>query len=253
MNDTWLKLHTSLLSSEKYVSLPSNDHRVAFVSCLILQKKGLIFAAEEYVSAHVFLSKTRWKRVRKDLIDCGLLNADGSVYRFEEHQVTPEALRKQRQRERENVTDNDRDLSRQMSREKQKQKQKAEKKEDKVGLAADEVLSHLNSVTGKSYRNAKDIAACIKREGCTVDQCRAVIDHKWAEWGADPKMEKHVNPTTPFRPSHFRAYLDEAQAGPGTAPMSPEERERKERLDAIVRRAEERRAGCAEEPQAGGN
>ena len=85
------------------------------------------------------------------------------------------------------------------------------------------VLDHLNKTTGRQFTNLDNIQKCLKREDATVEDCRLVIDHKWAEWGGTD-LAKNVNPTTPFRPSHFRAYLDEAKAGPvraGSAPTAP--------------------------------
>jgi uncharacterized phage protein (TIGR02220 family) len=76
------------------------------------------------------------------------------------------------------------------------------------------VLGFLNKTTGKRFSNSKNIEACLKREKCTVEDCKAVIRFKWGEWeGTD--MAKHINATTPFRASHFQNYLDESKAGPG--------------------------------------
>ena len=99
-SDTWLKLHTSLLTSAKFCNLPSNDHRWAFVCLLLLAKKGLESAPESLTLGHLFLGKKRWKTVRADLIDAGLLDALGRVNGFEDSQLTPDAIRMRRYRER---------------------------------------------------------------------------------------------------------------------------------------------------------
>jgi uncharacterized phage protein (TIGR02220 family) len=78
---------------------------------------------------------------------------------------------------------------------------------------ARDVLAYLNAKTGRNFSNTSEIEKCIKREKCTVADCHLVIDHKWAEWGATD-LAKNVNAVTPWRPSHFGAYLDEARAGP---------------------------------------
>ena len=76
---------------------------------------------------------------------------------------------------------------------------------------AAKVLAIVNKITGRTFRNQKHIEACIKREGCSVEDCEKVIQYKWNEWkGTD--MDKHINPTTPFRASHFSWYLDAAGA-----------------------------------------
>ena len=86
------------------------------------------------------------------------------------------------------------------------------KKRAEIESKAEEVLQHLRSATGRKFTLTRNIIACIKREKCTVEQCKLVIDFKASKWlGTD--MADHLNPTTPFLASHFQAYLDEAGAG----------------------------------------
>ena len=44
-------------------------------------------------------------------------------------------------------------------------------------------------------------------ESATVDDCRAVIDHKAAQWIGNPEMEQYLNPTVLFRPQKFENNL----------------------------------------------
>lgn len=86
------------------------------------------------------------------------------------------------------------------------------------------VVAHLNAVTGKAHsldRGNQQIIGAIKR-GATVDDCKAVIDHCWRQWSADPKMVRYVDKSTPFRAANFDRYLDESRAGAPkpTAPAS---------------------------------
>lgn len=96
----------------------------------------------------------------------------------------------------------------------------------KLKQDAAEVLSFINTTTGRSFKNIKNIMACMKREKCSVDDCCTVVRFKWNEWrGTD--MERHVNPTTPFRAAHFAVYLDESgavakQAGGHRSPQLPD-------------------------------
>jgi len=98
--DTWLKLHTSLLTSAKFCSLPSNEHRWAFICLLLMAKKGLESAPERLLLGHLFMSKKRWKTVRSELIESGLLDENGSVNGFEDSQLSFNALRQRRYKER---------------------------------------------------------------------------------------------------------------------------------------------------------
>ena len=44
-------------------------------------------------------------------------------------------------------------------------------------------------------------------EGHTLEDFKAVIDLKTAQWLNDPKMNGNLRPTTLFRPSNFEAYI----------------------------------------------
>jgi hypothetical protein len=135
LKDTWLKLHTSLLTSAKFVNLPSNDHRWAFVCLLLLAKKGLQSCPENFLLGHLSMGKKRWKTVKKTLIDSGLLDADGSVNGFEESQLTPDAYRKRLERAR----GKSRDKSKESPLD--SRKQRADSREDKNKSATFEKMA----------------------------------------------------------------------------------------------------------------
>ncbi|MFK0377832.1 conserved phage C-terminal domain-containing protein [Pandoraea sp. NPDC090278] len=73
-----------------------------------------------------------------------------------------------------------------------------------------EVIAHLNAKTGKAFRtvevNAKLIRARLA-EGATVDQVKAVVDAKVAEWRDDHEMVKYLRPSTLFNATRFEQYL----------------------------------------------
>lgn len=48
-------------------------------------------------------------------------------------------------------------------------------------------------------------------ENNSIDDIKLVISNRYKEWKDDPMMEKHLNPTTIFRPSKFDKYLEEAK------------------------------------------
>lgn len=97
----------------------------------------------------------------------------------------------------------------------------ANTKKERILADAQEVLGHLCRVTGRNFTNTRNIEACLRREKCTVDECKLVINFKWSEWGGDKKMAGCVDATTPWRASHFRDYLDQALAGaPRLAPSA---------------------------------
>jgi uncharacterized phage protein (TIGR02220 family) len=61
----------------------------------------------------------------------------------------------------------------------------------------------------------KKTQSCVKArlaEGFTVDDFKAVIDKKCAEWIGDEKMEKYLRPETLFGPK-FEGYLNAKTTG----------------------------------------
>lgn len=77
---------------------------------------------------------------------------------------------------------------------------------------------YLNSLTGGSLRpDHHAYCSTIWRrlqDGYTIAQMKAVIDHKFAEWGSNPRMRTHLVPTTLFSESNFDRYLSAAQLPP---------------------------------------
>lgn len=75
---------------------------------------------------------------------------------------------------------------------------------------AKEVIDYLNDKAGKRYRYSHASMAPITarlNEGFTVDDCKAVIDSKTAEWHGG-EMEQYLRPQTLFSPSKFEGYLN---------------------------------------------
>jgi uncharacterized phage protein (TIGR02220 family)/predicted phage replisome organizer len=76
------------------------------------------------------------------------------------------------------------------------------------------IISHLNEKAGTKYKatTAKTKSAINARlaEGFTLDDFKAVIDKKCAEWLGDEKMEKYLRPETLFG-TKFEGYLNQKQ------------------------------------------
>lgn len=75
-----------------------------------------------------------------------------------------------------------------------------------------EIVSYLNEKTGSRYKSTttatrKHIKARLE-EGFTVEDFRAVINKKSAEWLEDKKMRKFLRPETLFGPK-FESYLNQ--------------------------------------------
>ena len=100
MKHTWLKLLTSLLWSQKFRSLPDNDHRIVYICHLIFAKMGLENEPISWLAATCFVTKYRYKIIVTNLVASGLFTDDGKVNGFEDSQLTPDAIRMRRYRER---------------------------------------------------------------------------------------------------------------------------------------------------------
>lgn len=77
--------------------------------------------------------------------------------------------------------------------------------------AAREILDYLNLRTGHGYEpveaNLKLIRARLSEPGRTVEQMRAVIDAKTAQWLKDPEWNMYLRPETLFGARKFAGYV----------------------------------------------
>lgn len=89
-----------------------------------------------------------------------------------------------------------------------------------IKAAARGILDHLNEAASKAYRPVKaniDLIAARMKEGATIDDCRAVVDAKVAEWGRDPKMADYLRPGTLFTAKNFANYVGQISPAGGTS------------------------------------
>lgn len=84
---------------------------------------------------------------------------------------------------------------------------KPKRKTKDVSPEVTEVLAYLNVKTGSKYSVAPDLVARFK-QGATVEQAKAIIDKKVAEW-AGTEMAPWLKPSTLFCKKHFDEYLNQ--------------------------------------------
>ena len=79
----------------------------------------------------------------------------------------------------------------------------------------EEAVSYLNERAGTRFRASSASTArhvrARAREGYSLDDIRAVVDAKVAEWGHDQRMAAYIRPETLFGPK-FEGYLQAARA-----------------------------------------
>lgn len=80
---------------------------------------------------------------------------------------------------------------------------------------ADGIIDYLNAVAGTRFqrtpKNRSHINARLA-EGCTPEDCRRVIDSRWAAWRGTG-MQEYMRPCTLFNSEKFEGYLSAARAG----------------------------------------
>ena len=80
----------------------------------------------------------------------------------------------------------------------------------------DAIIAYLNSKAGTSFKaSSKATQSLISgrwRDGYTLDDFKAVIDVKCAEWLTNPKMRQYLRPKTLFAASNFEGYLQQPKA-----------------------------------------
>lgn len=78
-----------------------------------------------------------------------------------------------------------------------------------------EIINHLNEKTGRSYRSGttktQSLIKARFREGFTLEDFKAVIDRKAADWLNNHEMALYLRPETLFGPK-FEGYLQAAQS-----------------------------------------
>ncbi len=87
-----------------------------------------------------------------------------------------------------------------------------------------QVIDHLNTATGRRFDvNCKAAFRTVSARfhaGHTLDDFKAVIDHKVKQWGDDPKMSEYLRPETLFG-TKFDSYLATARANNKPVPKVP--------------------------------
>jgi len=94
----------------------------------------------------------------------------------------------------------------------------SEDERDDVAEATREFLAYLNSQTGSHFKAStkatRRLVGARLRDGYTLDDMKAVVDAKCADWLHDVRMREYLRPETLLRPSKFEGYLQQARASP---------------------------------------
>lgn len=87
---------------------------------------------------------------------------------------------------------------------------------NEAAVFATEALAAFNEITKSDVHDMSGDAWCglrrIFESGRTIDDVRAVVEKKYAEWKDDPKMRKFVRPSTLFG-ERFDEYLNQKPEG----------------------------------------
>jgi len=217
----WFCFHTDWRINPKVRQLP-DAIQLRHIEIMCLKREGFYPCTDAELSWHLRCTEQEASAVCKKLADAGLLEEDGDIHDWDKRQrsdyTSTDRVRKHREKQVKRsgnvpMKQNGTTYSTVHNSTEQNTKKKGAGKPALRPHLKDsqEVLNHLNSKMGKSYTVTTHIEACFKREGCTVAQCKSIINFKSGQWkGTD--MEKNMNPKTPWRAIHFKDYLDEAGA-----------------------------------------
>jgi uncharacterized phage protein (TIGR02220 family) len=231
---SWYCFDAGMARDPDIMNLPDNDYRWAWVCLLGLEKQNELEGQDvQKFAKHCDIPKDKFVEILVHLQELGKLDDDFRPANFNDWQEKAlKSARNKRYRDTEKTEvrrkEDGGSRSGAMVRpseshthsntESKKEPQNAGKP---AGVSfkkdAQEVLDHLNRVTGRGFTKSANIEACLKREKCSVDDCKRVIDFKWQEWKDNDKMRGKVDITTPWRASHFSDYLDQARAGGAVA------------------------------------
>lgn len=153
------------------------------------------------------------------LISCGLVEQEGDTYflpyaaeNIGSECASAERMRNLRKREKLSQCDADvTKLLRTSDVEKDIEKEK-DKDIDNMSDSIKEIVDYLNQVCGTRYQSSSDktrkLIKARLNEKFTVEDFKAVIDKKHAEWKDDPKMSQFLRPETLFG-TKFEGYLNQ--------------------------------------------
>ncbi len=87
----------------------------------------------------------------------------------------------------------------------------------KTNVDIENVLTYLNSKTGKRFRsNSSKNVSLIRtlfKDGYNLNDIKKVIDLKVSDWLQDTKMNEYLRPSTLFNKNHFEEYLNKTPQG----------------------------------------
>ncbi|PYE21351.1 putative phage protein (TIGR02220 family) [Paraburkholderia silvatlantica] len=198
-NPPWIKLHRDLLTSETWVSV-DDASRVLAIACMLIAAAtdNKIPDNPKYVQRVAYLT---------ELPDFSALVEVGFLEVLIEQGVAEDRS--------DSLADASSVLAKcsvsaQETETETEKKRLMSGKPDHVRQQAEELIEHLNALTGRSYRmvesNIRVVTARL-REGATVEQAKAVIAAKVKQWGRDPKMAEYLRPETLFNATKFEQYL----------------------------------------------
>lgn len=209
----WLRLYAEFATDPKVQSMPeAMQRRLIMLMCLrcgnvleTLQETDISFALR---IDETQLAEMKALFVKKGFMDddWNLLNwdkrqmpSDSSTARVREHRAKQKLL--QEQASNVSVTA--------QSREEKKRKDKGNVASGEADPAK-QVLTYLNETADRSFQQVDSSLKFIRArlgDGATVEQCKAVIDAKVAEWANNESMSQYLRPETLFNTTKFASYV----------------------------------------------
>lgn len=205
-NPPWIKLHNHLLDNYEFECLP--DASKAHLLCIWMlasRTQNKMPMDPRWIKRKIGASSDVDLDV---LIKYGFIEAERGLQSVE-RDASNSLVSEEKRRDREEAEAETEDIA-----------PEAEAAPLSVKPDVASVIEHLNSVTGSKYKastksHSENISA--RLNDYTVDDLKAVIDCKFADWGKDPKMAGYLRPQTLFSAGKFDGYLIASKTAPKTS------------------------------------
>lgn len=238
----WFRMYAEFLTDPKVQMLSEKDQRRFIMVMCLRCCNGDVTLHDEEIAFQLRISNEEWEESKRVFLSKNLITDNNKPVAWDKRQFVSDtsAARVSRHREKmkqgcnvtvtppETETETEKEIKEPIgslsSLELDGESTVDPSSEKKEKVPVKEIIDFLNEKAGTSFKQANKATTSHIRarwnEGFRVDDFKAVITHKCAEWRTDEKMVQFLRPQTLFS-RNFEAYLQAAKAQPVTERGQP--------------------------------
>lgn len=236
----WFRMYAEFLTDPKVQMLSEQDQRRFIMLLCIRCSNGDVTFDETEIAFQLRITLDEWEATKMVLLSKNLIGSDNKPVAWNKRQFVSDSSTARVARHREKAkqecnvtvtppeTETETELKEPIgslsSLELDGENAVDPPSEKKEKVPVKEIIDFLNEKAGTSFKQANKATTSHIRarwnEGFRVDDFKAVIEHKCAEWRTDAKMVQFLRPQTLFS-RNFEAYLQAAKAQPVTERGQP--------------------------------